>query len=926
MTAQTDRLNTALDGRYRIERHLGEGGMATVYLCDDLKHDRKVALKLLKPELAAVLGAERFVQEIKTTAALQHPHILPLFDSGAADGFLFYVMPFIDGETLRAKLNRETQLGVDEALRIAREVLDALHYAHEHGIVHRDVKPENILLHGGHAMVADFGIALAVSAAAGGRMTETGLSLGTPHYMSPEQATAEKDISARSDVYSLGSVLYEMLTGQPPHMGGSAQQIIMKIITAPADLVTVHRRSVPANVAAAVAKSLEKLPADRFESAKAFADALGSPAYTNAAFSGAATGYATAGPRGVSIRAFTAVCALSTVLLAVVLWALLRPAPLAVVTRGRTVLWDTPQLPPYRLTGGLAFSPDGGTIVFVDSTAAGRGLYVKEHDRLEVTALAGTTDVANAPTFSPDGAWIAFISRDGKVNKVPRLGGSAITVADSARSDLPGRSLAWLEGGTILFVDGGYGLRAVDESGGAVRQLFKVASDTTGRGIVNVSGLPGGHAALLTACTASCVTSDLRVIDLRSLKITLLQDQALQGWALPGGAVAYVRRDGGVMAAPFDLRTLSFTRPPTPVLDGVRTGPGGADLAVSANGTLIYVAGSASGMVERYQPVWITRTGAATAIDSGWTLPLNRTACTCIGGLTLSPDGRQLALNVWRTGVDGDIYIKQLDAAPFAFTPLTFKGNNANPTWTADGRSVMYAESPTRFTSGNAGGPTALVRRRADGTGAVDTLARSTAGRNIIEGVPTRDTTQFVLRLGRTANARDIVLSRRADNAVTPLMADSTFAELFPALSPDGRWLAYASDETGQFEVYVRPFPDVNARRVQVSQAGGSEPRWAHSGRELFFRNGTRALVSAAVVPAATFTLGAQRVLFDASPYLTVGNQNARSYDVAPGDQRFVFMRSVVATGTTASAPMDKLVMVTNWAAEVQAKLKGKSP
>src|SRR6202165_4535841 len=201
------RLTAALEERYRIERELGQGGMATVYLAQDLKHDRKVALKVLKPELAAVLGADRFVQEIRTTANLQHPHILPLFDSGTADGFLYYVMPFIEGETLRAKLNRETQLGVDEAVRIAREVLDALDYAHQHGIVHRDIKPENILLHGGHALVADFGIALAVSAAAGGRMTETGLSLGTPHYMSPEQATAQKDITARSDVYSLGSVL-----------------------------------------------------------------------------------------------------------------------------------------------------------------------------------------------------------------------------------------------------------------------------------------------------------------------------------------------------------------------------------------------------------------------------------------------------------------------------------------------------------------------------------------------------------------------------------------------------------------------------------------------------------------------------------------------------------------------------------------------
>ena len=216
MTDAVARLSAALAGQYVIERELGAGGMATVYLARDIKHDRQVALKVLRPELAAVLGADRFVVEIKTTAALQHPHILPLFDSGTADSFLYYVMPFIDGETLRARLDRERQLGVEEAVRIAREVADALDYAHRHGVIHRDIKPENILLHDGRPMVADFGIALAVSAAAGGRMTETGLSLGTPHYMSPEQAMGEREITPKADIYALGCVLYEMLTAEPP--------------------------------------------------------------------------------------------------------------------------------------------------------------------------------------------------------------------------------------------------------------------------------------------------------------------------------------------------------------------------------------------------------------------------------------------------------------------------------------------------------------------------------------------------------------------------------------------------------------------------------------------------------------------------------------------------------------------------------------
>ena len=274
MNESTARLSAAIEGRYRIERELGAGGMATVYLAQDLKHDRKVALKVLKPELAAVLGAERFVAEIKTTAALQHPHILPLFDSGSTDGFLYYVMPYIDGETLREKLDRETQLGVDEAVRIAREVADALDYAHRHGVIHRDIKPENILLHDGRPIVADFGIALAVSAAAGGRLTETGLSLGTPHYMSPEQATAARDITGRSDIYSLASVLFEMLTGDPPHVGSSAQQIVMKIIADTPRPVNELRKSVPPHVAAALARALEKVPADRFATAADFSAAL----------------------------------------------------------------------------------------------------------------------------------------------------------------------------------------------------------------------------------------------------------------------------------------------------------------------------------------------------------------------------------------------------------------------------------------------------------------------------------------------------------------------------------------------------------------------------------------------------------------------------------------------------------------------------
>src|SRR5512147_2721178 len=264
MTLPSERLTAALADRYRLERELGAGGMATVYLAQDLKHDRRVAIKVLRPELAAVIGAERFLREIKTIANLSHPHILGLIDSGEVNGTAYYVMPFVEGESLRARLSREKQLPISEAVRLATEIAGALDYAHRHGVIHRDIKPENILLHDGAALVADFGIALAVSSAGGTRMTETGMSLGTPHYMSPEQAMGERTIDARSDIYALGAMTYEMLLGEPPFTGPTAQAIIAKVMTTePAPLVP-QRKSVPPAVEQAVLTAIAKLPADRF--------------------------------------------------------------------------------------------------------------------------------------------------------------------------------------------------------------------------------------------------------------------------------------------------------------------------------------------------------------------------------------------------------------------------------------------------------------------------------------------------------------------------------------------------------------------------------------------------------------------------------------------------------------------------------------
>ncbi|HTS89951.1 MAG TPA: protein kinase [Gemmatimonadales bacterium] len=597
-------LAAALSDRYRLERKLGEGGMATVYLAEDLKHHRRVAIKVLKPELAAVLGGDRFVQEIRTTAQLQHPHILPLFDSGEvrlshaerSDGprsFLYYVMPYIEGETLRGKLNREKQLGIEEAIRIATEVADALDYAHRHGVIHRDIKPENILLHDGRPMVADFGIALAVSAAAGGRMTETGLSMGTPHYMSPEQATAESEITGRSDIYSLASVLYEMLTGNPPHVGNSAQQVIAKIVTQEPAPVTRSRKSVPANVAAAVTKALEKLPADRFETARAFADALADPHFT--AIHGTAAAAASRGapswlrdPRTVTL---SAVAALS---LGIMGWALAHrgdangpeiydvalPDSAAMDFAGYTP--STPYGSPLR---GLALSPDGRVAVYVAKQGNSTILWRRSLRDTTATPIQGS-EGASAPVISPDGLRLAFVAHTSLMT-APIAGGPPRAIADLDGDPF---TLAWITPTTLMLVDGaGYRFRRIDTDGGTI-DTHPVPWCFDG------SWIPGEQRLL---CNARGVGS---VVDPISGKVWLLRNRTasglpatpLAGWAfrlLDERYLVYQSPQGDLRAAPYDPSTHSVGRSAS-LLNGVRSaGVASTDYDLTPTGTLLYAPG-----------------------------------------------------------------------------------------------------------------------------------------------------------------------------------------------------------------------------------------------------------------------------------------------------------------------------------------------
>ena len=466
------RLNAALEGRYRIEREIGEGGMATVYLADDLKHERKVALKVLKPELAAVVGAERFLAEIKTTANLQHPHILPLFDSGEADGFLFYVMPYVEGESLRQRLDREHQLPVDEAAQIAKSLAEALDYAHGRGVIHRDIKPANVLLLQGKPVISDFGIALAVGAAGGGRLTETGLSLGTPHYMSPEQATGDQHVGPATDIYALGCVLYEMLVGDPPYIGSTPQAVLGKIITGMPEPVTQHRKTVPANVEATVNRALEKVPADRFTGAQEFARALGDPGFVGSGSRAVATPLARHG-------ALSRIGWVSATLLASALavWGWTRPQASQPVARTQISLPGGQRLSVLnRLAYPLDISRDGTRLVYLAEESGVRRLFLRELSETTPHVLEGT-EGAQQPFFSPDGSWVGFFA-SGELQRVAVSGGAPIAITQLPPGETRGAS--WGADNTILFA-AGPSLYRVPMAGGDPVPLGLIQIDQTGR-------------------------------------------------------------------------------------------------------------------------------------------------------------------------------------------------------------------------------------------------------------------------------------------------------------------------------------------------------------------------------------------------------------------------------------------------------------
>jgi serine/threonine-protein kinase len=857
------RLTAALAGRYRVERELGAGGMATVFLAHDEKHGRDVAIKVLHPDLGAALGAERFLAEIRTTAKLQHPHILPLLDSGEADGLLFYVMPYVKGETLRARLARETQLPVADALAIAREVADALAEAHAQGIVHRDIKPENVLLQGGHAIVADFGIALAVQSAGGARMTQTGLSLGTPQYMAPEQAMGDRTIDHRVDQYALAAVTYELLTGEPPHTGPTAQAIVAKLLSEPVRPATVLRPAVPPHVDAALQVALAKLPADRFASVREFAEALRGGSGARVATAGVA-------PRGQGAAeragAWFVVASTLVAFAAAGGWLLGRQgtrggegAPavrLALLLPEGTTISGTLQ------QRGLALSPDGREVIYA-ATRPGSPtprLYRQRIDSDSAEAIPGTEGMGQ-PSLSMDGAWLAATSPTGGTVVIPLRGGTP-----DLRPVVPASTqtfMAWSPDGTLLVsrVEAMDVLR-VDPRTRAVTTAVKVPAP----GIWIDQVLPDGQRALGVVAGGSTSTGRGAVLDLRTGAITPLLDMDVNTLRYADGQLLAWRGDGSLFAYPFDPAGGRVTGEAVVVArhGGAASVAGQSQMDATAGGALVYGERPPSTLV------LVDRQGRERE------LPVERGAWH---DPQFAPDGAQLAAD-FATGTTRDVWTIPLgDGKP---ARATSSRNAHDVLWSRDGRSLFYLSDE----SGVLG-----IRRVNLGSAAQAESLYTQAGIGAPSAWMPDGTTLVTVGIGADGALALQQVANGGRGPATPVDIPKGGGG-WPAVSPDGRWIAYATLRSGRSEVILREL--ATGREQNVTTTGGGEPAWSRDGRTLHWRGVVRgqpgeALVAAPVTPQGVDTAAA-RALFGVGSYAPAVPH--RNYDVAPDGQHFAFVKA----------------------------------
>ena len=860
MTITTE-LAAALTGRYVVEREIGRGGMAVVYLARDTKHDRPVAVKVLNPELTASLGAERFLSEIKTTATLQHPNLLPLFDSGEAGGLLYYVMPYIDGESLRARLDREQQLPIEDAVRIATGIANALSYAHGRGVIHRDLKPENVLLQHGQPVVLDFGIALALQNAASDRKTLTGISVGTPQYMSPEQAAGEKSIDARADVYALGALTYEMLGGEPPFTGRTTQAVIAKAMVGDVRPVTTVRPSVPTHIATAVHRALARVPADRFSSAADYARALEHQPVTSEGPAPAPT--VDTGSRGRELIAWS----LAAVAIAVAAWSVLRPSRSVgadtEVIRAALVAPDG-MTPDVNSIGAVAITRDGERIAY-----AIRG---EMPDRIVIRRIneaAGRDIIVSRPrdlAFSPDGKWLAYFT-DGSVYKVAVDAGAPIQLVKNLPRIL--RGMTWWSRDTLI----------------ASTDVNLIAIPANGGSAVTRDSVPLRYPITLPNGALLGTRGDTIVAVKGGARAAISKDiQAQMPLGILEGHLLYDANDA-LMAVPFDAEQLRPTGAPFVVIDSIRMNPAlGSFGAVSASGTLIYARGLPDNQLV------LASTSATT--------PRVLRADGPFFNPRFSPDGRRIAFVK-----SSDVYVMNVGDGTVA--RLTTDGaNNDVPEWTSDGRRIVG------------------VARR--GTKAWSIAPDGSAAKEVLAMPPWMIAPEIVpVPGGRWVLLRASAARRRSDGPVymapaSELMAagpliNSAARIVMPRVSPDGRWIAYSSDEGGRFDVYVTSFPKPG-NPIQVSENGGVEPLWNSGSDVIYYRTGNQ-LIAAKLRQSGGLAVESRSIALTGDYELDLRSAH-QNYDVSPDGKSFLMLK-VVNRGLPP-------IIAYNWQREFRAMIQAR--
>lgn len=891
-----EQLRRGLAEQFNIERQIGQGGMATVYLARELKHQRYVALKVLLPDLGFVLGKDRFLKEIQLTATLQHPHVLPLFDSGEVDGLLYYTMPFLEGESLRQRLTREREIPVDEAVRITVAVAGALDYAHRRGIVHRDLKPENILLAEGQPVVADFGIALAISNAGGARVTQTGISLGTPQYMSPEQAAGDRQLDGRADIYSLGAALYEMLAGDPPHTGGTAQAVIAHVLTERPRSIRANRPAVPPRIEEAVMVALEKLPADRFATAQEFSDALEDRGGRMVRRSPSAAHGSVLARARISRR--EAVIALAGGAIGVAASSVFavsryrRDATLRRLSRFAVTLPEGYLFTP-SFNKRVAISPDGNYFACIVTRSDGATLFVRSLRDLEMKSpFEGARGV---PFFSSDGRWLGYFETTTpfRLRKLALDGGAPVTLC--AIENLAGAS--WSDRDIIYFVaTTPGGIMSVSGAGGEPREALRIAFDSGERLHKYPHALPGGKAVLYTVATADSESFDdamIAVFSADSGQRKVLAEGGTHPRYSPSGHLVYAR-DGSLFAIRFDPIRLQVSGRPFMVLQGVlmSRNTGVANFDVSANGDLLYVPGVAEGGERSLY--WVDRSGVAEK------LPLPPRSYL---RPRISPDGRKLAIEI--EGSSHDVFV--YDFARGVLSNITTDGMSHWPVWSPDGSWIGYRSGPM--------GRFQLFQVPADRSGPAQRIVAEGYSQSFESYSPDGRAVVYTLQ-DRGLPSKIAVLQLAGDAKPRPL-DETKFAQGSPKVSPDGRWLAYCSSESGKPQVYVQAFPGPGAK-IQVSNEGGTDPVWRRNGRELFYRNGD-SMMALAVSTGSGFSAGRPQELWKGAyshgmssscglPGLTSSN-----YDVNPDGQRFLMIKD----DNRDTATSREVVLVQGWADEL---------